>query len=448
MDETTRFTASVDTIVSHLENTQWWPRDIMRRHQFQLLEALVAHAYQTVPWYRRRFDALGIEAVRAATDDVWPTVPLLTRSGIQEAGQALHSSAIPSSHGRVSSRWTSGSTATPVMVLTTEVTTRFWVANSIREQRWRECDFRHKLAVIRNLPDGHAEPPHGLTLANWGFAAAAGVETGPCVALNIKSTVTEQAAWLAHEQPAYLHSYPPLIYDLARHFIATDQRLPSLQRVFTHGGVVEPKVREACRQAWDVDILDAYSANEVGHIAIQCAARGGYHLQAEHLLVEVLDDGGRPCRAGQTGRVVVTDLYNYAMPLVRYEIGDYAEVGEPCHCGLKLPTLNRVLGRSRNMFVLPNGQRRWPALEVDPLASFKGQLPIRQFQAIQHDVRDIEIKLVVDRPLVTTEEDAIRRMMATWFAQGMAVRFSYVDQIPRDPTGKFEDFRCEIAESR
>ena len=76
--------------------------------------------------------------------------------------------------------------------------------------------------------------------------------------------------------------------------------------------------------------------------------------------MEVLDNHGRPCKEGETGRVVLTDLHNFTMPLIRYEIGDYAEVGPPCACGRGLPVLARILGRSRNMLTLPAGDRIWP----------------------------------------------------------------------------------------
>jgi phenylacetate-CoA ligase len=435
---------SLDSILTHLDNAQWWPPDILADHQFSLLKPLVAHACRTVPWYQRRFDALGLDAEHVATPECWSRVPLLTRADIQNAGQDLHSDVVPVTHGRVSNRWTSGSTAAPVMVLATELTRRFWTANTIREHRWRECNFRRKLAIIRHLPGGGAEPPDGLKFATWGLPSNCGIPDGPSAVLSIKSTTQEQAAWLQREQPAYLHSYPALIHELANHVIATGQRLPSLLQVHTHGGVVDARVRDACRRAWDVEIFDAYSSNEVGHIAVECAL-GSYHLQSEHLLVEILDDEGRACGPGETGRVVVTDLYNYAMPLLRYDLGDFAEPGSMCRCGRKLPTLARILGRARNMFVLPTGERRWPAIEVDAAASFAGRLPIRQFQVIQHSLSEIEVKLVADRPLLLAEEVGIRRMLTEWLTDGFLVRFTYVDSIPRDPSGKFEDFRCEIA---
>jgi len=269
------FAASVDALLNHLENAQWWPQDVMRRHQLELLRPLVAHAYRTVPWYHRRFDELGLAADQIADPEVFQTIPRLTRRDIQNAGDALHSTDVPSAQGRVWPSFTGGSTGTPVMVLRTEMTARCWTANTIREHGWHLCDFGRKSAVIRYISGGGAEPPNGATLENWGPATTGRIKTGPCAVLSVKSTTAEQAAWLVREQPSYVQAYPLVAYELAKHFLATGQQLPSIQHVHTFGGVVEPKVREACKRAWGVEVFDAYSANEVGHIAIECADRGG-----------------------------------------------------------------------------------------------------------------------------------------------------------------------------
>lgn len=433
------------TILRHLQNMQWWPADVMQRHQFELLEELVRHAYRTVPFYRERFDAAGLSIEEVTSPDRWHAVPLLTREDIQTAGKSLHSQNVPGEHGQISQQWTGGSTGKPVMVLTTDLTGNFWRANSIREHQWQRRDFRQKMAVIRHVPSGGAEPPEGHRLPNWGVATVGLIETGPCAVLNVKSTVDQQAAWLTREQPAYLQTYPSLVYELAGRFADSSRCLPSLRQVLSFGEVLEPKVREMCRRAWKTEVVDAYSSNEVGHIAIECSEGGTYHIQSEHLLVEIFDDEGKPCRPGDVGRVILTTLYNYAMPLIRYDIGDYAQVGKPCSCGRKLPTLSRILGRQRNMFVLPSGEKRWPGLDVDLVAAFGGRLPIRQFQAIQRRLDEIEVKLVVARRLEPAEEQAIRTMLDNWFGHRFEVRFTYVDEIPRSPTGKFEDFRCDLA---
>jgi phenylacetate-CoA ligase len=90
--------------------------------------------------------------------------------------------------------------------------------------------------------------------------------------------------------------------------------------------------------------LTMYSANETGYLALQCPLSGHYHVQSETVLVEVLDEVGRACRPGETGAVVVTPLQNFAMPLLRYSLGDFAEVGSPCACGRHLPVLKEILG--------------------------------------------------------------------------------------------------------
>jgi phenylacetate-CoA ligase len=185
-------------------------------------------------------------------------------------------------------------------------------------------------------------------------------------------------------------------------------------------------------------VVDLYSANEVGYLALQCPEHGRYHEQAESLLLEVLDEAGRPCGPGSTGRVVVTALWNYAMPLIRYEIGDYAEVAGPCPCGRGLPALGRILGRTRNMIALPTGERIWPSLGV---ASMRSLAPILQCQIVQHALDRLEARLVVERPLTPAEEGRIRANLLKKLPCPMGIELSYPERIERGPTWKFEEVR-------
>ena len=96
--------------------------------------------------------------------------------------------------------------------------------------------------------------------------------------------------------------------------------------------VLEPGIRDAALSHWGVEVADAYSTVELGTIAHQCPANENLHVQSESILPEVLGDDGTPCLPGEVGRVVITALHNFATPLIRYELGDYAEVGEACPC--------------------------------------------------------------------------------------------------------------------
>ena len=122
---------------------------------------------------------------------------------------------------------------------------------------------------------------------------------------------------------------------------------------------------------------------------------------AESVKLEVLDADGAPCPPGAVGRVVVTSLHNFAMPLLRYELGDYAEMGSPCSCGRGLPVLNGIRGRLRHGMIMPDGGRRATYFGI----SFYKVAAIRQYQAAQTARDTIELRLVVRRPLTTDEED-------------------------------------------
>jgi phenylacetate-CoA ligase len=143
------------------------------------------------------------------------------------------------------------------------------------------------------------------------------------------------------------------------------------------------------------------------------------------------------CAPGETGRVVVSNLHNFAMPLLRYELGDYAEAGGPCPCGRGLPTLKRVLGRKRNMLVLPNGDRQWP---LTGLYEYRDIAPIRRAQVVQLDLERLELRLVADRAVTKDEERRLIEVVHRWVGHPFKVQFTYLEAFPEKANGKFEDF--------
>ena len=157
--------------------------------------------------------------------------------------------------------------------------------------------------------------------------------------------------------------------------------------------------------------------------------------------MEILDDDGAPAMPGEVGRVVVTDFKNYAMPLIRYDVGDYAEMGESCACGRGLAVVNRILGRSRNMLRLPSGARLWPRFASARMARFSA---VRQAQLVQTSFNEIRVRLVVARELPKDEEAALRDLIGGAIGHPFRLVFEYVDAIPRSASGKFEDFKCEV----
>jgi phenylacetate-CoA ligase len=231
---------------------------------------------------------------------------------------------------------------------------------------------------------------------------------------------------------------------LARYCLDRKIELEGLEQVMLIGEIAGAGVREACRRAWGASVADIYSAREIGYIALQCPEAGCLHVQSEGVLAEVLDEAGEPCAPGEVGRVVLTPLHNFAMPLIRYDIGDYAEVGAPCRCGRGLPVLRRVLGRQQNMIVLPSGERRWTLLSSGNIEGLLELAPIRQYQFAQVARDAIQARLAVVRPLSAAEESAIRSWLIARLGHPFAVAFAYVDAIPRTKGGKYLDFVSEL----
>src|SRR3546814_17193175 len=130
------------------------------------------------------------------------------------------------------------------------------------------------------------------------------------------------------------------------------------------------------------------------------------------------------------------------MPMIRYAVGDLAEVGAPCPCGRGLPVLTRILGRARDMLVYPDGRRAWPLLGD----MFYTEIPeIRQFQIVQHAIDDIEFKLVSTRRLSAEEESRVAGWLHQRCRHAFPVRITYHAETPLGPTGTFPDLRSAIA---
>jgi phenylacetate-CoA ligase len=422
-------------LLYQLDASQWWTPEALERAQLRQLRSLLAHAAATVPHYRQRLGNFDLAA--PLTPQRWRELPFLTRRDIQDAGDdGLRSRRTPPEHGRIGASQTSGSTGQPVKTYGTSLTRLFWRALTVREHLWHERDFMAKFCSIRIAPK--AQAPDGQSGVGWGPATDALVRTGPTALLSLKTDVGAQAQWLMREDPVYLLSYPTNLRALARHCLAHGLRPARLREVRTIGETVTPEVREAVTEAWGAKITDVYSSQEVGYIALECPSGSGlYHLQSESLLVEILDEAGAPCRPGEVGRVVASSLHNFAMPLVRYDMRDYAEAGPPCPCGRGLPTLARVLGRKRNMLVLPGGEKRWP---LTGFMKYRDIAPIRQYQVVQKDLENIEARLVVDAALSRRQEEALAEVIRTFLGHPFRVSFTYLEAFPPHAGGKFEDF--------
>jgi len=336
--------AKVLAIEFQLEQSEWWSAQELREQQFRQLTALLSHAMRTVPFYDRHLAPSGHQLGQPVTAELWSRLPTLSRAQLQSNADALASSAVPPTHGRVGEHQLALAGGPPVRLRRTELADLIRLAFFVREEIWHRRSLDGKLAAILPDPSGASAYPAGRREPDWGLPMGPLYGTGPLVRLDSRASLAEQADWLAREAPAYLLAGPAGILALARHVRVHGLTFPGLRGLRSIGDALPAETRSAVREAWGVPLTHIYRADETGPIALQCPEHECFHIQSEAVLVEVVDAQGRPCIAGETGRVVVTPLHNFAMPLIRYELGHFAEVGGTCPCGRELPVLTRLLG--------------------------------------------------------------------------------------------------------
>jgi len=422
-----------------LEQSQWWSVEALLKLQLRQTQALLKHAIKNTAYYNHaRYKKINLSNL---SYDDWLTLPLLTRDEIQQAGSNLCSQSVPTSHGKTMKQVTSGSTGKPIETIATEINSFFWDVFTLRDHFWHQRDLSKSLAVIRFNEDPQAKYPNYIHAKNWGKATNNIYKTGDCFVLSIFTPVEQQIEWLKKVKPHYLLTHPSVLKELALYCIDNTITLPFLKEVRTISEAIPDNLRALCQEAWNVSLVDTYSSVELGYLALQCPEHEHYHVQSEGALIEILDDNGMPCKPNEVGRIVVTALHNFAFPLIRYEIGDYAEAGGPCSCGRGLPVIKRILGRYRNLITLPDGSKVWPKFSLSKMV---GCAPVKQFQAVQHEIDHVEYFLICERTLTTTETNCLRELFQNNLHPDILISITEVDKLQRSKNGKYEEFISHI----
>lgn len=413
-----------------LERSQWWRAERIVEHQFAQLHSLVAHAIANTGFYRHHLAKAGLSGVRDLNPATFRRWPVLTRRQVQDHQTELTAAKCPVEHGTPTETFTSGSTGEPVRVLTSEVEHFFEHGLVLRDHLWHERDFNAKFAASRMLVKEKSQP-------GWSPITNAVFRTGPAALMDIATDIDAQLEWLLWEKPAYFLTTPSNLRALVERSLISGRVPGGFRQVITYAEQLPSGLRQDVRDAWHAELVDSYSSREFGALALQCPQAEHYHVQSENILLEVLRDDGMPCAAGESGRVVVTALHNFPMPLIRYELGDYAEVGAACACGRGLPVLTRIVGRVRNMAVDPTGRRFWPGVRPSLLGKVA---PFRQVRLLQRSVGAIELQYVMERDLTAQERSEVAVTLRGVLGYPFEINTSRVPSIERTPGGKFEDF--------
>jgi phenylacetate-CoA ligase len=335
------------------------PQAQLDAYQQDLLASLYKHATRNVPFYR---DYPKLAAAPDPASQEWRHLPLVSRRDLIGHVDSIATHSMPQAHGLIAPVQTGGSTGTPARVALSSLESVARMASSYRMFLAWKMDVARPLFMIR-APRRGIDRRDAPGLRRWGFPWLPESTLGPRVHMDIVTPPADQLEAIANEAPAYVNTLPSNILRLgleAREHLDHPPEVPIIISVAEH---LSPEVRTLAEKALGSRVINVLSSSEGGVIAIECPTSGLLHIQSEAVIVEIIKDTGEPCKVGEVGELVVTPLYNYATPLIRYRSGDFVEKGPPCTCGRSLPTIARVVGRREHMFSFPDGRHALPNID-------------------------------------------------------------------------------------
>lgn len=402
------------------------------------LSRLLRHCRRSVPYYAPQL--AGVDGnVDRDPFAVLERLPILTKDDIRRSYEALAAT------GLDRRRWTTvmsgGSTGEPLRLLHDLESLSTQTAEWMRNWEWLGREIGEPMLVItaneRDVLRGSVGLKKNLLNAvsgeKWLLASRL---TPDAMRATLRS--------LGRRPPRLIVSFPQSAYDLANFAVRNGIELPPQTAVVSTGGTLYDFIRERLEHVFRCEVFDRYGCREVGNIAWECREHGGLHVFPWSNHVEVVDADGNPVGPGEEGDILVTCLTNYAMPLVRYSIGDRAVLapeGE-CVCGRKGLRLSRIVGRSVDAFrardgTLVHGQYFMYSLYYREW--------LEKFQIVQRDYDDVLYRIVKARDHVPSEDlEEIRRLTRAALGPDCKVEFEFVAEIAPSPSGKFLFVRSEV----
>jgi len=402
-----------------------WSRKQLVAFQRRRLRALVRHAYERVPYYRRLMEQAAVrpEDIRSLAD--LSRIPLTSRADVQAlpVDQIVARGFDPR---KLVEHRTSGSTGEPLSVRQTRLeglVSRLYQLRLLFGLGLRLTDRGANVVLYRSEYKRRWYRSLGLL---------------PNEAIHCLLPAEEILSELRRIKPDILGGYPGSLCWLAGQLTQEDRSRIRPRFIPVGAEMLTSEMRRQISEGFGAPVYDFYSSHELSSIAWECTRTGRYHICEPLVIGEILRDG-RPVAPGETGEFVGTVLDSYAMPFIRYRQGDLVTRGEtPCPCGAPYATIIEIQGRLADRFNLPDGRSLHPYALVGPLVL---EAPwVRRYQIIQERLDRIAIKLVpVGEPPADAAAAATRRMAAE-LGGNVQVEVQLVKEIPPDANGKFRPY--------
>lgn len=416
------------------ESLEWDKRQWEEYHN-KLISTMVIHAYQHVPYYRELFDINGIDPHAIKNENDLLNIPITRKqdilnnpkSFIADNASAFH----PVNHH------TGGTTGTPLSYCNDR---KSWALNwAVKMQSFLNAGYRYgedKLAVMAGgslIPGKSSGMKHKMWrwINNYYSMPISHMTT---------QTMDEYIDCIIRNKIQFLRGYPSAVASFAEYIVSSNRFVP-LKAVFTTAEMLYPHQRAIIKVAFGCDTWDAYGCGDGMGQAVDCEEHDKMHICEQVSIMQIVGVDGKEIGPGEEGEIVLTSLYDFAMPFIRYAPGDYAVKGEgECVCGRQSKTINKIIGRTSDVFRFSNGRivngLSFPIEEMTK--------EVKRFQIVQEE-RDVVKVLLEEKTRLSTERlEKLRKTVEYHCGEGVTVEVSVVDKIIVPNSEKFRYVVSEI----
>jgi phenylacetate-CoA ligase len=416
--------------IEEMKKTQWLPYSQIKQQQQEKVEEILQYAARNVPFYRER-----LKGIKGFQD--FEKIRVLTREDVRNNLDSLISEEYPLK--RLLEYHSSGSTGEPLTLYFTPEAMGYFHAAQYRGFSWYGLGSVDKCIKL------------------WGFPLKFIPKLKEALRDFVMNRKRISAFDMSEEsmeryyrkclrfKPEFLYGYASALTKFGQYLREKniDGRSLRLKAVISTSEILYEHQRKLLEDVFGCKIVNEYGAAEAGIIAFECP-QGGVHLTSENVYVEILRNGKPTEKEGEIGEVVLTELHNYALPLIRYKLGDLAvSSSRQCPCGRALPLLESIQGRSNDLVVTPEGK----SLHSEVFSYINRDLMsqgflIKEFKIIQ-ELKD-KLNVLVTHSASEAAVNALKKQIKKHVGQGMEIGISAVDSIPLEKSGKMRYFISKV----
>jgi phenylacetate-CoA ligase len=416
----------------------YWDEEKLIEYQEKKLREIVRYSYHHVPFYHRKMDELNIKPNDVMGLKDLNKLPIIGKDQIRNNLNEIVSSDYDINGLRA--LYTSGSTGKPLTIF---VTTEEDIIRKVKHLRANiGCGQKPRDRWVALTSPSHISEASGIQRKLRIYA--------PCAFISVFDDLTKQFSVLEKARPDVLGGYSSSILLLAKEARRRELKTIRPRLIFTGAELIDSRSRSFIEEVFNAPVFDQYATIEFERVAWQCQERYGYHIDADMVITQFVDKNGEEVAPGETGQIVCTSLFSYAMPFIRYTVGDIGvPSNEKCNCGRSLPMMKVIEGRKDSLLLLPDGRLMSPFTILMTVSQFKMISDVDQFRFIQKDTDSFVLE--IKKKDASVDEETVKREFVAHIKKSLRIdafdpkfEVTFVDNIPLDKSGKISPVITEL----